>query len=106
MTAYPVPRELTKEEIQGIVKDYADAAHNAVEAGVACPLSRAAHQRSLNRHSLWKYTCMTALQHVRIGQHVPFMHPDNRRVADGLCCSSCGESGILAIALCAPVHEL
>ncbi|CAL5229665.1 g13030 [Coccomyxa viridis] len=33
MTAYPVPRELTKEEIQGIVKDYADAAHNAVEAG-------------------------------------------------------------------------
>ena len=34
MTAYPVPRELTKEEIQGIVKDYADAAHNAVEAGM------------------------------------------------------------------------
>ena len=39
MTNYPVPRELTKEEIQGIVKDYADAAHNAVEAGMMCLLT-------------------------------------------------------------------
>ena len=38
MSTFPVPKPLTKEEIQGIVKDYADAAHNAIEAG-ANPLS-------------------------------------------------------------------
>ena len=37
-TTYPVPKELTKEELQGIVKDYADAAHNAIEAGMLCRL--------------------------------------------------------------------
>ena len=44
MSAYPVPKPLTKEEIQGIVKDYADATHNAVEAGAnslsACVMLR------------------------------------------------------------------
>ena len=34
MTAYPAPKPLSKEEIQGVVKDYAEAAHNAVEAGM------------------------------------------------------------------------
>ena len=38
MTAYPVPRPLSKEEIQSIVQDYATAAHNATEiAGVILP---------------------------------------------------------------------
>lgn len=37
MTAYPAPRALTKAELQGIVRDYADAAENAIEAGACCP---------------------------------------------------------------------
>jgi len=34
MTTFPVPHALTKDEIKGIVKDYADCAHNAIQAGV------------------------------------------------------------------------
>ena len=33
MTTFPVPHALTKDEIKGIVKDYADCAHNAIQAG-------------------------------------------------------------------------
>jgi hypothetical protein len=38
LNAFPVPRPLSKEEIQSIVQDYATAAHNAIEiAGVIPP---------------------------------------------------------------------
>ena len=38
MNAYPVPRPLSKEEIQSTVQDYATATHNAIEiAGVTPP---------------------------------------------------------------------
>ena len=33
MAAYPVPRPLTKEEIQQLVQAFADAAENAIKAG-------------------------------------------------------------------------
>ena len=37
MNAYPVPRPLSKEEIQSTVQDYATAAHNAIEIAGAIP---------------------------------------------------------------------
>lgn len=33
MVEYPAPKALSKEEIRGIIQDYADGAHNAIEAG-------------------------------------------------------------------------
>jgi hypothetical protein len=58
MTAYPAPRALTKAELQAIVKDYADAAENAIEAGVGCrfPVTHNVHAGGEPLYLLAAYT--------------------------------------------------